>query len=307
MVALKSLIITALASSAWATKVIVPLYSWNEQCWPELQQAAAANPSQQFVLILNPDSGPTLDPTDPSMYCVPLLRAKMPSSTIIGYVRTGFGSRSQTDVSNEITQYKQWSGINVNATTGQTAKLDGIFFDEVSDSASSTNLKRYQTYASLARNAFGRTGSAVVFNPGAAVDARFYNWADVVMYYESVYADYATSKLPQNAQLMAKSAIVIHSFPTGSAGSQLLPITLKPLVPASGAVYITDLDINKVDVYSKFGGDWQEFVKDVAQLNGDTRATTAAAGTFDTLATLPSARVTNGGGRVQKRMRRGEQ
>ncbi|BGP08124.1 Spherulin-4 [Rhodotorula toruloides] len=273
MVVLKSLLAATLASTAWATKVIVPLYSWNEQCWPELQQAAAANPSQQFVLILNPDSGPTLDPTDPSMYCVPILRAKMPSSTIIGYVRTGYGSRSQSDISSEINQYKSWAGIKVNATSGATAKLDGIFFDEVSDSTSSTNLKRYQTYSSLARNAFGRTGSTVVFNPGTAVDARFFNWADLVMYYESAYADYSTSQLPKNAQLLAKSAIIIHSFPTGSAGSKQLPVTLKPLVPASGAVYITDLDINQVDVYSKFGPDWQEFVKDVAQLGGTKPST----------------------------------
>lgn len=40
MVVLKSLLAATLASTAWATKVIVPLYSWNEQCWPELQQAA---------------------------------------------------------------------------------------------------------------------------------------------------------------------------------------------------------------------------------------------------------------------------
>lgn len=128
------------------------------------------------------------------------------------------------------------------------------------------------------------------------------------MYYESAFADYSTSKLPQDAQLLRKSAIVVHSFPTGSAGSTQLPITLKPLVPASGAVYITDLDIKQVDVYSKFGGDWQEFVKDVAQLNGGTAATTTttAAGTVNTLVTPPNARVTNGAGRMQKRMWRGE-
>ncbi|BGP32120.1 hypothetical protein JCM10296v2_003899 [Rhodotorula toruloides] len=181
-----------------------------------------------------------------------------------------------------------------------------FFFDDVSDSTSSTSLKRYQTYSSLARNAFGGTGSTVVFSPGTAVDARFFTRADLVMYYESAYADYSTSQLPKNAQLLAKSAIIIHSFPTGSAGTTQLPITLKPLVPASGAVYITDLDIKQVDVYSNFGGDWQEFVKDVAQLNGGAAATTTAAETVNTLATSPTARVTNGASRMQKRMWRGE-
>lgn len=35
-----------------------------------------------------------------------------------------------------------------------------------------------------------------------------------------------------------------------------------------GGVFVTDLNLDEEDVYSKFGGNWKEFVKGVEELNG---------------------------------------
>ncbi|GAA5821217.1 hypothetical protein JCM3770_006879 [Rhodotorula araucariae] len=254
-----------------ATKVLLPLYQYSEDCWPELQTAASQNPSLEFLLILNPDSGPVGDASNPSLACVPKLRALLPGSTLTGYVRTGYGKRSAADVAQEVEAYKRWSEIEV--AGGKTAALDGIFFDEVDDSAKEKNLQLHQKHADAAREAFGADG-IIIFNPGTAVDAAFYKMADIVVAYESAYADYSESSLPPSA-LLPQAAIMLHNFTPSSYTS-----TVASLVPAVNALFITDVKIDSQDIYETWGGGWYDFCKAVAQANG--AASTGSSGTTTT-------------------------
>ncbi|GAA5983654.1 hypothetical protein JCM10908_000370 [Rhodotorula pacifica] len=257
------LLILAIASIATASKILVPLYSWDENCWPELQQAGAANPSVDFILIINPNSGPISDTNDPSLYCVPILREKLPRATIIGYVRTGYGSRSQADVKADIAMYSSWKNLKVGAE-GKAPRLDGIFFDEVQDVTTKPLLSLYSGYSSAARAAFA--SSTIVMNPGTKVGARLYGYADYIVYFETYYKEWSRSKLPA-ATYMNKTVIMIHTMPSSNA---TLRSTLKQFVPQVGATYVTDLSLDKTDVYAAFGPDWPQFVRNVAQLNAAT-------------------------------------
>ncbi|GAA6008718.1 spherulation-specific family 4 protein [Rhodotorula paludigena] len=266
----RSLLLAAVATAASATKILLPLYEYSEACWPELQEAASQNPSLEFILIFNPNSGPVTDPEDPSLYCVPKLRALLPGSTFIGYVRTGYGKRTPSDGLAEIEEYRSWKDIKVD-DSGKTAALDGIFFDEVLDEDSDKNHKLYQGYADAARSAFGEKGqSTIVMNPGLKVDEAFYSMADIVVPYETYFKDYHYPSSLPDSSVLPSSAIMIHDFPTGSAGTAQLPETVSQIVPAAAAIFLTDVSIDKEDVYQRFGDNWLSFTKLVAQYNGNS-------------------------------------
>lgn len=63
---------------------------------------------------------------------------------------------------------------------------------------------------------------------------------------------------------------MIHDFPTGSAGTAQLPETVSQIVPAAAAIFLTDVSIDKEDVYQRFGDNWLSFTKLVAQYNGNS-------------------------------------
>lgn len=105
-------------------------------------------------MILNPDSGPLSDPSNAALACVPKLRALLPGSTLVGYVRTGYGERGADEVKRDVDEYAGWDGIEVDG--GGTAKLDGVFFDEVEGGEGNEEL--YRGHAEGARDAFGKEG-----------------------------------------------------------------------------------------------------------------------------------------------------
>ncbi|GAA5984746.1 hypothetical protein JCM11641_002171 [Rhodosporidiobolus odoratus] len=251
-------------NAAAATKILVPLYEWSEDCWPELQAAAANNPTASYLSIINPNSGPILDTSDPSLYCIPVLRQRIPNLTLIGYVRTGYYSRPASEVEADVAIYQSWSGLNVSAGGVKgTSKVDGIFFDETPNFVDSLNgLTTYSGYAKAARSAFGAKTSTVVFNPGTYANSRLYTFADLVVAYEDSYQNYAAAK-PPPANVASKSAIMIHTFPSAS---RVLQISLRRLLGTYGAVYIATNDIAQEDVYKRFGDNWNDFVKYVAAL-----------------------------------------
>lgn len=100
----------------------------------------------QFVVIVNPNSGPGVDPEGwlPDKHYsreVPRLTA-YGNVKIVGYVRVDYCRRSVSEVSEDIKKYANWSGTASrnsvgtrqpeSAPTGSTQfAVHGIFFDEV--------------------------------------------------------------------------------------------------------------------------------------------------------------------------------
>ncbi|GAA5856786.1 hypothetical protein JCM8547_008841 [Rhodosporidiobolus lusitaniae] len=260
-----ALLAVAVPSALASAKILIPLYSYDESCWSELTSAASANPDAQFVAILNPDSGPgDSSASDPSLYCVPYLRQQIPNIVLLGYVRTGYNERDAGEVADDVAAYRKWSSIDVSEKVEGTAGLDGIFFDEsISGLEDGDDLSKPETYAQTARQLLGND-STVIFNPGTAAADRLYKASTYVVCYESSYADFASATLPTDSSQQAQCMIMLHTFPSDSS---TLSSVVNDLAPSYGGLWISDVDIDKEDIYQNWGSNWDEFVADVAALS----------------------------------------
>lgn len=97
-----------------------------------------ANPTLPFLFVVNPSSGPGSANTQPdSNYqtCIAEL-ASNANARVLGYVATGQGTRSSSDVTTDIATYAQWDAAY---------RPTGIFFDETEATTDFVSL--YQSYA----------------------------------------------------------------------------------------------------------------------------------------------------------------
>jgi hypothetical protein len=127
----------------------------------------AAKPNLDFVVIINPSSGPGTSQYPDEQYTAALEQlAKYPNAHKIGYVRTGYATRNLSDVISEIDIFSGWS------SKGPAFAMEGIFFDEsphtFSDSAVDFMLKATRAV----KNATGLQGAKTVSIGPHAVDRR---------------------------------------------------------------------------------------------------------------------------------------
>ena len=76
---------------------------------------------------------------------------------LIGYVRTGYNERSLDEIRTDVESYASWKEIEVE---GGMAGVDGVFFDETSDSTS----ERLEDCQKFAVESFGN--KCVKVKPG---------------------------------------------------------------------------------------------------------------------------------------------
>lgn len=239
------LALVALLPTAFTTSIILPLYIYPAgdglTSWDLVFSVAESYPNTNFLIIVNPDSGPghTPDGMPSSDYQEALLKLnKYPNVQTLGYVRTGYGSQPEQTVKDEISQYASWwNGADPDNNFG----IDGIFFDETK--ATADNYGYMTRLAGHAYNANPSPDTQVVFNPGAKPeDERWYHIADQIVVFECAEGGVSTC-------------------PEGYQGSS----TLNEIVPqgyekqASVIVNRLTADVSKM----------QAFVKEAKSYNGD--------------------------------------
>ena len=110
--------------------------------------SATNNPSQEFIFIVNPASGPgdaNSQPDPDYQTCIPQLRPSVnPNVVVLGYVATGAGEKDPSAVDSEIDTYNGW---------GASFRPNGIFFDQGATDPSFVSL--YQGYADTVRSLEG--------------------------------------------------------------------------------------------------------------------------------------------------------
>lgn len=144
---------------------LVPAYA-NPCCdggpllWSGLIAAAQTRP-QQIAVIVNPNSGPGASPIDPNYIDAagqgPLVTLAATATVLVGYIATGYGNRDLTTVRAEMTRYYDtayWRGTSV--------RLDGFFFDEMSNDLGDVGY--YRQLRDHARSL--AAGSLLIGNPG---------------------------------------------------------------------------------------------------------------------------------------------
>jgi hypothetical protein len=228
---------------------MIPLYIDPGQgnAWTEVATAAS---HVDITAIINPNSGP--DPSGPdSAYTSGMSNFASAGVTMLGYVHTSFGSRSISDVTNDIDTY-------ASKYTG----LSGIFIDEASSSANEIDYYT-QVYNAITSHA-GFT--QVVLNPGTQPDQGYFDISTNLMVFEDLGSNFKSNQFaswvtnPPDGNKYHFSAVGI-SVSSGNAESLLQSFASSGM----GYVFVTDQGENG-GTYNTLVSYWTQQVTDVAAL-----------------------------------------
>lgn len=134
-----------LAIPAHSLFIMVPLYLYPDtsaSAWSNVTAAIAANPKVNWQIIINPNSGPGVYPPDANYIAGVSKINSYPNVLTLGYIATGYTQIPLTTVKSQIDTYAKWWSY-----TGADIAIDGIFFDEVNNTAASTVYTYYQKAA----------------------------------------------------------------------------------------------------------------------------------------------------------------
>ncbi len=160
-------------SQAGCQRISIAAYFYPGSLWT---QAINANPKVDFM-VMNPASGSGMIPI--SDYVTTIAAARQRGILIYGYISTRYGQRPQTEIQQEITNYRNWYNV------------DGIFLDE--SSSQLADLTYYQNLAAFIRT---QPNSKVILNPGVYPDQAYMNVGDVILVYEGSSKNYLNSQVP---------------------------------------------------------------------------------------------------------------
>ena len=235
----------------------MPLYIYPEgSAWQPMYDALEAAPNVQVISIVNPNSGP--GQTDASYTSAVAKLGAYANSFMIGYVRTGFASRSEAEVTAEIKQWKALypgslpsSKLSQQIAYGDNrSDVQGIFFDETAQDAVD-----YMTrITKVARDTMGAKAQ-IVFNPGTKASDAYFDIADSVMTAEIPYSDFKVSAYAN----VAKSSALLYNVPNSGDLQTAVTETV-----GWHSVFFSKAD----NAYNKFSPDWMDFVKLVAASAG---------------------------------------
>ncbi len=163
--------------------IAVPSYFYPGSLWTQLEDAA---PSVGLAII-NPDSGPS-GAVNPD-YAAQVVHSQTAGLTVIGYIHTSYGARSLAEVEAEIDAYYTFY-----------PSLDGIFLDEVSTDCALVLPPPAGNgyYSQLHAHIKAKGGKALtVINPGTQTDECYVTASDIIVNFESTYADYTDPSYAQ--------------------------------------------------------------------------------------------------------------
>ncbi|KAG6861048.1 hypothetical protein C0995_004549 [Termitomyces sp. Mi166 len=244
---------------------IFPLYIYpGTGClnWAPLLAAVPAYPDLQFIVVVNPASGPGPAGSQPDanyQNCIVQLRNAGDVNgnvKIIGYVATGFGNRAPSAVTADIDTYSGWADAYY---------MEGIFFDEAVTDPNSVS--KYQSYASYVKTELD-PDAYITLNPGTWAEGTsspdYFSFADLVVTFEDEYKNFvslhnSTSRFPTGASTpTSKQAAIIHTGPmTAPIGTvQTITQTLR-----LGASFYSDLP-NTI-AYNQFPTNWKGYLDEL--------------------------------------------
>lgn len=278
-----------------STDLVVPLYQYPSFSdgtrtqlagwWNDIVQTA--NSGQPITVIVNPSSGP-IDPqtttlqADYGVYvdAMRLLRSN-PYIRIIGYIPTGYGTRTLS----QMNQFVSWYATGYKDALGGSL-LDGIFLDEVL--ADNANLAFYRSIRDAIRTNDALANSYIMGNPGTSVSSATYYTepvADSLVIYENVESPTTNGSIPLSnvsiptgAAPGVEFAAIVHGV-TNLAGLQRVTKTAK--LKGFGQLFITD-DVmpNPFDVEPGYWNSWpNEYHRPVVQSSSFHIAENAATST----------------------------
>ncbi|KAF1999705.1 hypothetical protein P154DRAFT_467035 [Amniculicola lignicola CBS 123094] len=235
--------------------VLMPLYIWpvSDVTWQPLYKAIKDHPQVDFVVVVNPNSGPgssTLPGHDYERE-VPKLNA-FPNVLTVGYVLIDYCKRPLHDVCDDIDRYAAW------AQQASSLGVGGIFLDETPNHYSAGRALYLTALSGFIKDKEGLLGGRlVIHNPGTPPDAGLGSTgADVIVTCEEPYERYRGTEVQKRLQDYpygrVRSAYMISAVPRAE-----MAVTVRELSNRGLFVFATDLVDN---FYESFGDSWDDFV-----------------------------------------------
>jgi hypothetical protein len=187
--------ISALQTSV--TRMLIPLYSDPSTQWTSVVNA---NVYKNIDVILNPSNGPGA--AKQTSYVNGIAQLRSAGVGILGYVYTGYGTRSLTTVKAEVDNWKNWYGV------------DGIFFDEADNTLTSvsyySNLQTYVNARAMTSTLNPGTNTLEAYMPAANTNVIYENDPSNILSVSPWASNYPASKF--GALQYAASAAQMRTF-----------------------------------------------------------------------------------------------
>ncbi|KAH8586589.1 cell surface spherulin 4-like protein [Bisporella sp. PMI_857] len=251
---------TTIPSIAPKASVLVPLYIYpvSDKTWQPLYEAIAAHPTVDFLVIVNPNSGPGVSflPGRDYVREVPKLN-DYANVTTVGYVLIDYCRRPLSDVYADIKTYAGWATNNENTGLG----VKGIFLDETPNHHSTERAEYLYAVHQHIKAMWGILGDRlVIHNPGTPPDpglvAPVPDGPDIVVTCEESYDRYRGNEVQKRLKEYhydrARSGCIISAVPRDEMGS-----FVQELRHRGAYLFATDL---VHDFYEDFGSGWHDFV-----------------------------------------------
>ncbi|KHN97555.1 cell surface protein [Metarhizium album ARSEF 1941] len=220
----------------------------------------AAYPEVNFLVVVNPNSGPGSDPLPGNDYVreVPRLNAFANVHTV-GYVRIHYCEKALAEACAEIERYASWSrhqhipGLHV----------QGIYVDETPNHYSAGRAQYLERLGHFIKTNPGLAGTrTVVHNPGTPPegDLASFGSPDLVCICEEPYERYLKTELQERLRDLSpeheRCIYQISGIPPDKLGG-----AVRELCRRGQYVFATDLP---EDFYESFGPSWLDFVAAVS-------------------------------------------
>lgn len=156
-------------------RMAIPMYIDPGTAWTQADEGAPT----VGILVMNPDSGPGT--SQDAYYGNAVKAAQAKGMEVLGYVPTSYASGGVTVTHAEawIGDYYAWYGVN------------GIFFDEVSDTCTSGNVSYYSTLYNFTKAEPG--ADLVILNPGDTPGSCYAAVSDILLTFEGNYSTYLSN------------------------------------------------------------------------------------------------------------------
>lgn len=194
--------------------ILLPLYLYpgtSASAWSNVTAAMAAYPNVQWQVVVNPNSGPgtTTYPDQNYITAIAKLNSYKNVQTL-GYVDTRYTQRAYSAVMADISVYASWASY-----TSADISIDGIFFDDVNSTATSSVYTYMHNASAYAYATVPSDVTPVVFNPGALAPTQLFNYCDTMVEFENSFSNYKNDSTIATipAGYRSQSAIIVNSTP----------------------------------------------------------------------------------------------
>jgi Spherulation-specific family 4 len=247
---------TSRSSAVTPTEILLPLYNYPNHYNPATyvwKRVASANIHVPITAIINPNNGPNNAPPNQD-YVQGLKDLRAAKVKVLGYVYTGYGKRSLTEIKTDIDCYAKFY------------ELDGIFLDEGASQPEFLNF--YQEIYTYIKQKPGL--SKVILNQGTYGDEGYVSRpvADTVVIFENYSKQWSpytphpyVAKYPPD-----RFSVLIHSTPDAATMQKQIDRAIARNVKY---LYITNLspDTGTRNPWDNLPAYWDSEIDYLKQLN----------------------------------------